>query len=80
MSLNKLNFKTDILPFIIATLGEFVALYFWLYHLDLGQFYWANAILWIGFAIERTAVYLWIQYVYRQRERRANLPAPPQKS
>ncbi|MEM9260828.1 MAG: hypothetical protein AAGA62_14365, partial [Bacteroidota bacterium] len=79
MSLKKLNFKTDILPFIIATVGEFIALYFWLHHLDLDQFFWANAILWIGFAIERTAVYLWIQYVYRQREKTLNLPVPPRK-
>lgn len=71
MNLRSLDFRTDVLPFIIATAGEFTALYFWLYYLDQGQFLLANAILWGGFAIERTAVYLWIQYIYREQEGRA---------
>ncbi len=69
MNLRELDFRTDILPFIIATAGEFTALYFWLYYLDQGQFLLANAILWGGFAVERTAVYLWIRYIYREEGR-----------
>ncbi len=69
MNLRALDFRTDILPFIIATAGEFTALYFWLYYLDQGQFLLANAILWGGFAVERTAVYLWIRYIYREEGR-----------
>ncbi|NBC01632.1 MAG: hypothetical protein GVY15_12345 [Bacteroidetes bacterium] len=68
MNLRALDFRTDLLPFIIATAGEFTALYFWLYYLDQGQFLLANAILWGGFAVERTAVYLWIRYSYREEE------------
>ena len=66
--LSQLNFKTDILPFTIATLGEFGALYFWLYFLDQDRIILANIILWGGFGIERMAVYLWIRYIYRTKE------------
>jgi len=71
MKLSSLDFRTDVLPFVIATAGEFAALYFWLYYLDQGHFLLANAILWGGFAVERTAVYVWIQYIYREEESRA---------
>lgn len=66
--LRALDLRTDVLPFIIATAGEFAALFFWLYFLDQGRFLLANLILWGGFAVERGAVYLWIQRIYRQRE------------
>ena len=68
--LDRLDFKTDVLPFIIATAGEFAALFFWLRFLDSGQFVLANVLLWAGFAVERLSVYLWIRYVYRNREGR----------
>lgn len=64
----KLNFKSDILPFLIATIGEFIALHFWLYYMDLDQFLLANILLWIGFGIERGSVALWIKKVYRPKE------------
>ena len=67
MALDRLDFQTDVLPFIIATAGEFAALYFWLHFLDAGHFVWANVLLWAGFAVERISVYLWIRYVYRSR-------------
>lgn len=67
MSLDRLDFKTDVLPFFIATAGEFAALFFWLQFLDAGQFVRANVLLWVGFAVERISVYLWIRYVYRSR-------------
>ncbi|MEF8817078.1 MAG: hypothetical protein V5A20_10100 [Salinibacter sp.] len=67
MPLDRLDFKTDVFPFIIATAGEFAALYFWLHFLDAGQFVRANVLLWAGFAVERISVYLWIRYVYRSR-------------
>jgi hypothetical protein len=67
MALDRLDFQTDVLPFIIATAGEFAALYFWLHFLDAGQFVRANVLLWAGFAVERISVYLWIRYVYRSR-------------
>jgi hypothetical protein len=70
MSLDRLDFNTDVLPFIVATAGEFAALYFWLHFLDAGQFVLANGLLWGGFAVERIAVYLWIRYIYRVREGR----------
>jgi hypothetical protein len=58
--------KTDILPFITATAGEFAALPFWLQFLDT-RFLLATVLLWTGFAVERISVYLWIRYVYRTR-------------
>ena len=59
----QLDFKTDILPFLIATLGEFVALFFWLRFLNAGQFWAGQILLWAGFLVERTAVILWLRYV-----------------
>ena len=32
------TFAKDRLPFIIATVGEFIGLYFWLYYWDTGAF------------------------------------------
>jgi len=72
MTLDRLDFKTDVLPFIVATAGEFAALYLWLQFLDAGQFVLANVLLWAGFAVERLAVYLWIRYIYRSREGRTD--------
>ena len=59
----KLDFKSDIVPFLIATFGEFTALFFWLRFQNNGQFWLAQAILWTGFIIERSAVILWLRYV-----------------
>lgn len=67
MKLRNLDLKTDILPFVLATAGEFAALYFWLLFLDQGRWVLANVLLWAGFAVERTAVYLWIRIIYRQK-------------
>lgn len=61
----KLNFKTDIIPFLIATVGEFIALHFWLTYMDVEKFILANLLLWIGFGIERASVAVWINKVYR---------------
>jgi hypothetical protein len=63
MANKKLEFKTDILPFLIATLGEFVALFFWLRFQDGGQFWMAQMLLWGGFIVERAAVILWLRFV-----------------
>jgi hypothetical protein len=60
-----LNPRTDILPFVVATAGEFAALFFWLHYLDQGRFWLANGILWAGFLVERVSVILWIRFVYR---------------
>jgi len=59
-----LDFRRDIIPFLIATIGEFVALVLWLQWLDAGAVAAAHAALWIGFAVERIAVAVWIRYVY----------------
>jgi hypothetical protein len=67
--------KTDVLPFVVATAGEFTALFFWLHYLDQGRFWLANAILWAGFLVERVSVILWIRVAYRSREQQpANVP------
>lgn len=65
--LRTLDMKTDVLPFVVATAGEFAALFFWLHYLDQGRFWLANGILWAGFLVERVSVILWIRFVYRER-------------
>jgi hypothetical protein len=64
----KLNFKTDVIPFLIATIGEFVALHYWLLYMDIGYFILANVLLWAGFIVERGSVAMWIRKVYRPKE------------
>lgn len=60
----KLNFRRDLVPFLVATVGEFAALVLWLKFRDAGSFQNANLALWIGFAVERIAVAIWVRYVY----------------
>ena len=60
----RLDFQRDLVPFLIATIGEFVALVLWLHYLDLGQSRLANLALWTGFAVERIAVAVWVRKVY----------------
>lgn len=74
MNLQNLDFRTDVLPFILATAGEFTALFFWLRYHDLGMFWLANAILWGGFLVERISVITWIRYIYRGSERAVASP------
>jgi hypothetical protein len=49
------------LPFIIATGGEFVALYFWLHFFDQQEYLLATLTLWSGFLVERIAVLYWVK-------------------
>jgi hypothetical protein len=62
------DFRKDILPFLIATVGEFSALTLWLMLSDSHQIVWASVALWIGFAIERIAVAAWVRSVYAPGE------------
>ena len=71
------SFTRDILPFIIATGGEFAALFFWLRFLDNGQWLLANALLWGGFLVERIAVVTWLRFAYRQAEGGGTEAYPP---
>ena len=70
------NFKKDVLPFIIATAGEFAALFFWLKYLMDDRLWLANGLLWAGFLVERVSVILWLRVIYREKER-ASQPANP---
>lgn len=65
LNLNNLSFRTDVFPFIIATLGEFAALFLWLRFVRDGEILLAAIVLWTGFLVERIAVVLWMNYVYR---------------
>jgi hypothetical protein len=49
------------LPFVIATGGEFVALYWWLVYFDQQSYVLATVILWAGFLTERIAVLYWVK-------------------
>lgn len=56
------KFKLTVLPFIIATAGEFMALFFWLKYFDQEgavSVAVATVILWVGFLIERITVVWW---------------------
>lgn len=75
-SLGNLNLKTDVLPFVAATAGEFAALYYWLRLVEGGQLWQAAAVLWVGFSVERIAVALWILFVYAPKDASAP-PRPP---
>ena len=63
-----LNFKTDVVPFLIATIGEFIALHYWMTYMDVEKFILANILLWVGFGIERGSVALWLKKVFRPKE------------
>ena len=49
-------------PFVVATGGEFVALYFWLTYFDAGSYVLATIVLWAGFLTERVVVLNWTAY------------------
>lgn len=70
-----LNPRTDVLPFVAATVGEFAALFYWLRLLEAGQPWMAAGVLWAGFTVERVAVVLWILFVYTPQD--ANAPPRP---
>ena len=62
--MRKLQLKSDVLPFAIATVGEWVALYYWLdLYLEDAAFL-GHLVLWVGFVIERSSVLYWIRTVY----------------
>ncbi len=66
--MNDKSFRLDVMPFVIATVGEFLALHYWLTFQDMDRIILANLILWAGFLTERVAVITWIQRVYRPKE------------
>ncbi|WP_442505849.1 di-heme-cytochrome C peroxidase [Novipirellula sp. SH528] len=49
------------LPFVIATAGEFIALYYWLLLFDQSSYLLATIVLWAGFLVERIAVLYWVK-------------------
>ncbi|MDQ6633513.1 MAG: hypothetical protein M3Z10_02015 [Gemmatimonadota bacterium] len=59
--MRSLDFRRDIVPFLVATLGEFFALVLWLRYQDAGDIATARVALWIGFAVERIAVAMWVR-------------------
>lgn len=73
------GFVRERLPFIVATGGEFIGLYFWLYYWDLGSYALATIVLWAGFLTERISVLGWVMYFHTKME--AKYPdQPPDKS
>jgi hypothetical protein len=46
-------------PFVVATGGEFIALYYWLGYFDAGNYLLATIVLWVGFLVERVVVLNW---------------------
>jgi len=61
------QFRIGTLPFIVATGGEFIALYFWLFFWDRGSFLLASILLWLGFLTERVAVLYWVKENFGSR-------------
>ncbi|MGD8328550.1 MAG: hypothetical protein PVJ49_03885 [Acidobacteriota bacterium] len=62
------GFVKERLPFIVATGGEFIGLYFWLYYWDLGSYALATIVLWAGFLTERVSVLGWVVYFHTKME------------
>lgn len=61
--MSDLDFRRDVLPFFIATLGEWVALFYWLDFQLRGDLLLANVLLWAGFLVERVTVIGWLRHV-----------------
>ncbi len=64
----KSNFVTERLPFVIATGGEFIGLFFWLAYWDAGSYLLATIVLWAGFITERVVVLCWVGHFQGQME------------
>ena len=65
------GFMKERMPFIVATGGEFLGLYFWLVFWDQGTWTaWilATIILWVGFLTERIAVLGWVKYFHEKMQ------------
>ena len=58
------SFVVNVLPFIVATGGEFVALFFWLWFFHERNYALALVILLAGFLTERLAVLYWVSQVF----------------
>jgi hypothetical protein len=69
------GFVKERLPFIVATGGEFIGLYFWLYYWDLGSYALATIVLWAGFLTERLSVLGWVGYFQTKMEAKYRIPA-----
>jgi hypothetical protein len=73
------GFVQERLPFVIATGGEFLALYFWLSLWDAGSHILAVLVLWTGFLVERITVLGWVGRFHAEME--AKYPGlPPEAS
>jgi len=55
------DFPKRRLPFIIATGGEFIALFFWFRFFNDGRYILATIVLFAGFLTERLAVLYWVK-------------------
>jgi hypothetical protein len=69
------GFVQERLPFVIATGGEFVGLFFWLAYWDAGNYILATIVLWAGFITERIVVLGWVNHFQGQME--AKYPDQP---
>lgn len=56
------------MPFVIATGGEFIGLFFWLAYWDAGSYVLATIVLWSGFLVERIVVLGWVNHFQTQME------------
>jgi hypothetical protein len=74
--MKRIDFSRDVAPFLIATLGEFIALFYWLKFKDLNKGLDSVLILWAGFIVERVAVLRWARTIYREA---ANQPVEPDR-
>jgi hypothetical protein len=71
----KSGFVQERLPFVIATGGEFIGLFFWLAYWDAGNYILATIVLWAGFITERIVVLGWVNHFQTQME--AKYPDQP---
>lgn len=71
----KTSFVQERLPFVIATGGEFIGLFFWLAYWDAEKYVLATLVLWAGFLTERIVVLGWVNHF--QGEMEAKYPDQP---
>ena len=74
--MRRLLFRSDILPFMIATVGEWIALYYWLDFNLRSAALLGHLVLWAGFILERSAVLYWVRTVFNPASGIANIDYP----
>lgn len=72
MTMKPRPLSSGILTFLVTTLGEFFALYYWFRFFSSGHVVVAIISLWVGFTIERGAIVAWLRLPRQIVDNRGN--------